>query len=118
MDFRINLTEYQPWVVRPGSSSHFRGYHSFQYCLSQDANWMRLIFESDVNTGEESLFLISTHVISSFVCDLDFIMMIQSSIINSQSLEDTQVVHISQKYSFDKCTLGGAFKPSYTIASI
>ena len=63
---------------------------------------MRLIFESDVNTGEESLFLISTHVISSFVCDLDFIMMIQSSIINS----------------FDKCTLGGTFKPSYTIASI
>ena len=31
--------------------------------------------------------------------------------INSQSLEDTQVGYISQKYSFNKYTLGRAFKP-------
>ena len=38
--------------------------------------------------------------------------------INSQSLEDTQVGYISQKYSFDKYTLGRAFKPSYALLSI
>ena len=38
--------------------------------------------------------------------------------INSQSLEDTQVGYISQKYSFDKYTLGQAFKPSYALLSI
>ena len=38
--------------------------------------------------------------------------------INSQSLEDTQVGYISQKYSFDKYILGQAFKPSYTFLSI
>ena len=38
--------------------------------------------------------------------------------INSQSLEDTQVGYISQKYSLDKYTLGRAFKPSYTVLSI
>ena len=38
--------------------------------------------------------------------------------INSQSLEDTQVGYISQKYSFDKYTLGRAFMPSYTFLSI
>ena len=38
--------------------------------------------------------------------------------INSQSLEDKQVGYISQKYSFDKYTLGQAFKPSYTFSSI
>merc|ERR1711911_347699 len=35
--------------------------------------------------------------------------------INSQSLEDTQVGYISQKYSFDKYSLGRAFKPSYAL---
>ena len=38
--------------------------------------------------------------------------------INSQSSEDTQVGYISQKYSFDKFTLGRAFKPSHTFFSI
>ena len=38
--------------------------------------------------------------------------------INSQSLEDTQVGYISQKYSFHKYTLGRAFKPSYALLSI
>ena len=38
--------------------------------------------------------------------------------INSQSLEDTQVGYISQKYSFDKNTFGRAFKPSYTFLNI
>ena len=41
-----------------------------------------------------------------------------AQIINSQSLEDTQVGYISQKYSFDKYTLGQEFKPSYTFSSI
>ena len=40
------------------------------------------------------------------------------NVINSQSLEDTQVGYISQKYSFDKYTLGRAFKPSYALLSI
>ena len=38
--------------------------------------------------------------------------------INSQSLEDTQVGYISQKYSFDKYTSGRAFKPSNALLSI
>ena len=46
------------------------------------------------------------------------IMMKIENKINSQSLEDTQVGYISQKYSFDKYTLGRAFKPSYTFSSI
>ena len=39
-------------------------------------------------------------------------------IINSQSLEDTQVGYISQKYSYDEYTLGWAFKPSYALLGI
>ena len=38
--------------------------------------------------------------------------------INSQTLEETQVGYISQKYSFDKYTLGRASKPSYALLSI
>ena len=38
--------------------------------------------------------------------------------INLQSIEDTQVRYISQKYSFNRYTLGRAFKPSYTFFSI
>ena len=38
--------------------------------------------------------------------------------INSQSLEDTQVGYILQKYSLDKCTSERAFKPSCTFSSI
>ena len=37
---------------------------------------------------------------------------------NSQSLEDTQVEYISQKYSLDKYFSERAFKPSYTFSSI
>ena len=51
--------------------------------------------------------------------DDNFVMNIETDIeINSQSLEDTQVGYISQKYFFDKYTLGRAFKPSYTFSSI
>ena len=39
-------------------------------------------------------------------------------IINSQSLEDTQVRYILQKYVLDKYTLEWAFKPSYTFSNI
>ena len=35
--------------------------------------------------------------------------------INSQSLEDTQVGYILQKYTLDKYTLERAFEPSYTF---
>ena len=38
--------------------------------------------------------------------------------INSQSLEDTQVGYILQKYTLDKYTLERAFNLSYTISSI
>ena len=38
--------------------------------------------------------------------------------VNSQSLENTQVGYISQKYTFDKYTLEPTFKPSYTFLSI
>ena len=50
----INLKAYQPWVLPP-DTSHFRGYHSFQYCLSQYMKWMRLIF-GKMSTREKFLF--------------------------------------------------------------
>ena len=63
---------------------------------------------------EASRYVCTSKVCPAWVFKLHFAV----KRINSQSLEDMQVGYISQKYSFDKYTLGRAFKPSYALLSI
>ena len=80
-------------------------FYCYCYCYLNLNLMIMLIAEEEVRIWVKCLSSMSWSL-SSF----------ESNLINSQSLEDTQVGYISQKYSFDRYTCIEAFK--YTFSSI